>query len=142
MVRQPAFPSIFDDPFFRRFFGNPNGFGGGSRVQNSLGSGVIVDPSGLVVTNAHVIDGADEIKVALSDRREFAAQIVLSDTRTDLAVLRIEAEGPYPALDFADSDELDRLRRLRDIPHHRPRPYPDELIKPKLNTNETTKPSC
>ena len=80
---------LFDDPIFRRFFGAGPG-GGGNQVQRSLGSGVIVDPSGLVVTNVHVIEGADEVKVALADKREFEAEIVLKDTRTDLAVLRIK----------------------------------------------------
>lgn len=107
MVRQPTIPPFFDDPFFRRFFGNPGSLGQSDRVQKSLGSGVIVDPSGLVVTNAHVIEGADEIKVALSDRREFVAEIVLSDDRTDLAVLKIEHADPFPALEFADSDDLE-----------------------------------
>ena len=66
MPRNP----LFDDPIFRQFFGG----GGDSRVSKSLGSGVIVDPSGLVVTNYHVIEGMTEVKVALSDRREFEAQ--------------------------------------------------------------------
>ena len=77
---------LFDDPIFRRFFGVP---GNQNQVQRSLGSGVIVDPSGLVVTNVHVIEGADDIKVALADKREFEAEIVLKDKRTDLAVLRL-----------------------------------------------------
>jgi Do/DeqQ family serine protease len=92
------------DPFFRQFFG-----GGMPRdqVERSLGSGVVVDPSGLVVTNYHVIEGASEVKVALSDKREFDAQIVLKDQRSDLAVLRIEdAHERFPTLEFADSDAL------------------------------------
>ena len=77
-------------------------------MQRSLGSGVIVDPSGLVVTNIHVIEGADEVKVSLADKREFEAEIVLKDTRTDLAVLRIkDAHERFPALDFANSDALE-----------------------------------
>ncbi len=62
---------LFDDPIFRRFFGVPGG--GGSQVQRSLGSGVIVEGSGLIVTNNHVIEGADEVKVSLADKREFEA---------------------------------------------------------------------
>jgi Do/DeqQ family serine protease len=96
---------LFEDPIFRRFFGVPGG--GPSQIQRSLGSGVIVDPSGLVVTNVHVIDGADDIKVALSDKREFEAKVVLKDKRSDLAVLRInDAHERFPHLDFANSDAL------------------------------------
>ena len=95
---------LFDDPIFRHFFGVP---GGGQQVQRSLGSGVIVDPSGLIVTNVHVISGADEIKVALTDKREFEAQVVLKDKRSDLAVLRIkDGRKPFPYLQFANSDAL------------------------------------
>lgn len=98
---------LFDDPIFRRFFGVP-GDDGGRQVQRSLGSGVIVDPSGLVVTNVHVIEGADEVKVALADKREFEAEIVLKDKRSDLAVLRIKAaKERFPVLEFANSDALE-----------------------------------
>src|SRR6185437_1981968 len=66
-----------------------------------------VDPSGLVVTNVHVIEGADQVKVSLADKREFEAEIVLKDSRTDLAVLRLkDVHEKFPTLDFADSDEL------------------------------------
>ena len=99
---------LFEDPIFRRFFGVPGGDGGGRQIQRSLGSGVIVDPSGLVVTNVHVIEGADEVKVALADKREFEAEIVLKDKRSDLAVLRIkDAHERFPVLDFANSDALE-----------------------------------
>jgi Do/DeqQ family serine protease len=95
---------LFDDPIFRRFFGG--GPGGGEQVQRSLGSGVLVDPSGLIVTNVHVIEGADEVKVSLADKREFEASIVLKDTRSDLAILRIKSNERFPYLEFADSDAL------------------------------------
>jgi Do/DeqQ family serine protease len=96
---------LFDDPLFRRFFGSPDM--PRDRVQRSLGSGVIVDPSGLVVTNNHVIEGASEVKVALADKREFEAEIILKDTRSDLAVLRLKGtKERFPTLDFANSDEL------------------------------------
>ncbi len=96
---------LFDDPLFRRFFGSPDM--PRDRVQRSLGSGVIVDPSGLVVTNNHVIEGASEVKVALADKREYEAEMVLKDARTDLAVLRIkDGRERFPALEFGDSDDL------------------------------------
>jgi Do/DeqQ family serine protease len=91
------------DPFFRQFFGGmPR-----EQVERALGSGVIVDPAGLIVTNYHVIEGASQVKVALIDKREFEADIVLKDQRSDLAVLRIKgAKERFQTLAFADSDEL------------------------------------
>ena len=94
---------LFDDPIFRQFFGGDSN----SRVSKSLGSGVIVDPSGLVVTNYHVIEGMTDVKVALSDRREFEAQIVLRDPRTDLAVLKLKGGENFPVLELGDSDALE-----------------------------------
>jgi serine protease Do len=100
---------LFDDPFFRHFFGDDGSFGRPrERVQNSLGSGVIVDPSGLIVTNNHVIAGGTDIRVALADKREFEAKLLLADERTDLAVLKIDAgDEALPVLPFGDSDELE-----------------------------------
>jgi Do/DeqQ family serine protease len=96
---------LLDDPIFRRFFGVPGQQP--EQMQRSLGSGVMVDPSGLVVTNVHVIEGADEVKVSLSDKREFEASIILKDSRSDLAVLRLKGvHEQFPTLDFANSDEL------------------------------------
>ena len=96
---------LLDDPIFRRFFGVPGQQP--EQMQRSLGSGVMVDASGLVVTNNHVIEGADQVKVSLSDKREFEAEIVLKDSRTDLAVLRLkDAHEKFPTLDLANSDEL------------------------------------
>ncbi len=94
---------LFEDPLFRRFFGGP---GERPRTQSSLGSGVIIDASGLIVTNGHVIEGADEVKVSLADKREYEATLVLKDPRTDLAILRIKSSEKFPFLEFADSDAL------------------------------------
>lgn len=98
--------SIFSgDPFFEEFFGQrmPNR----SEKQSSLGSGVIVGKNGIVVTNNHVIEGADDIKVALADGREFPCKIVLKDDRLDLAVLKIQSEGPFEIVPLGDSDAVE-----------------------------------
>jgi Do/DeqQ family serine protease len=98
---------LFDDPIFRRFFGGGGGGAPHEQVQRSLGSGVIVDASGLVVTNNHVIENADQIKVALSDKREFDADLVLKDARSDLAVLRLkDSHERFTAVELGDSDAL------------------------------------
>ena len=102
-VRQANNP-LFDDPFFRQFFG---GGQPSPRTAQSLGSGVIIDASGLVVTNHHVIEGMTDVKVALSDKREFDAEIVLRDPRTDLAILRLKGGSNFPVLEVGDSDALE-----------------------------------
>lgn len=99
----------FNDPFFRRFFGEeffrqfevPR-----ERKERSLGSGVIVDHKGLIITNNHVVSKADEIKVLLSDKREFKAKLIGTDSKTDLAVLKIETDGLH-TIPWADSDKLE-----------------------------------
>ena len=110
MVRQRTNP-LFDDPFFGRFFGDvfrrnrP-------KEERSLGSGVIMDGAGLVVTNHHVVADAEDITVVLNDRREFEARLVLSDEDTDLAVLSIKPEGgDLPFLRVRSSDTI----RVGDI---------------------------
>lgn len=110
VVRTRSVSPLFNDPFFRRFFGNQFQPGNrqGERVQNSLGSGVIVSADGLIVTNHHVIDKADEITVVLTDRREFDAEVVTRDEGTDLAVLRIKSKTEaLPFLKLRDSDTLE-----------------------------------
>ncbi|MGL6043822.1 MAG: trypsin-like peptidase domain-containing protein [Sandaracinobacteroides sp.] len=105
---QPAVVNIFTarvvrqrqqmSPFFSVFDGQP-------RVENSLGSGVIVDAGGLVVTNNHVVQGADQIIVALADRREYPARLVFAEPRLDLALLKIDPKGAaIPAARLGDSD--------------------------------------
>ncbi|MBR0798549.1 DegQ family serine endoprotease [Bradyrhizobium jicamae] len=97
---------LLDDPIFRRFFGVPGQQP--EQMQRSLGSGVMVDSSGLVVTNNHVIEGADQVKVSLADKREYEAEIVLKDSRSDLAVLRLKDTNgeKFATLDFDNSDGL------------------------------------
>ena len=98
-------PPLFDDPFFRRFFDVPQQ----QRPQKarSLGSGVIVRSDGFIITNHHVVQDADEVRVALSDGREFPAEIILKDESTDLAVLKISTREPLPILPLGNSDDLE-----------------------------------
>ncbi|MDH3770506.1 MAG: Do family serine endopeptidase, partial [Nitrospirota bacterium] len=107
-VEQSPLEPFFSDPFFERFFQDF-----GQRLapqrqpQHSLGSGVIVRDDGLIVTNNHVVEDADEIVVVLADRREFDAEILGADAAADLALLRIETKGEHmPTLPFGDSDGL------------------------------------
>ena len=96
---------FFDDPLFGQLFGD---FGRRvPRVQNALGSGVIVSEDGIVVSNHHVVGGADDIRVVLGDRREFSAELILEDAESDLAILRILGAEGLPVLQLADSDRLE-----------------------------------
>jgi Do/DeqQ family serine protease len=104
--KRPRNP-LFDDPFFRRFFGDGGNMRPGGPSAQALGSGVLVDPSGLVVTNHHVIEGMTDVKVALADKREFDAEIILRDQRTDLAVLRLKGGASFPVMELGDSDALE-----------------------------------
>ncbi len=101
--------SPFDDPFFRKFFGDeffkrdqPHR----ERKERGQGSGVIVDPNGLIITNNHVVNKADEIRVVLSDKREFKGKLIGTDAKTDIAVVKIEASG-LSTIPLADSDQLE-----------------------------------
>lgn len=101
--------TFFDHPLFRDFFKDDRSFGmPQERVLRSLGSGVIVKPNGIIITNNHVIKGADEITVVLADRREFEAEVVLADAGTDLAVLRIQSGDERLAhVALANSDTVE-----------------------------------
>jgi serine protease Do len=99
----PASPGTSLDDLFRDFFGDKGAPGGVGPRAASLGSGFIIDPSGLIVTNAHVIANADQITVTLSDDTVLQAQVVGRDTVTDLALLKVDAKTPLPAAAWGDS---------------------------------------
>lgn len=105
VVVQERVSPFMGDPFFEQLFGDHASTV--PRVQNALGSGVIVDPSGIVVSNYHVVGQATEIRVELSDRRQFTAHVLLADEESDLAVLQLEDATALPALPFRDSDQLE-----------------------------------
>ncbi|MTI03180.1 trypsin-like peptidase domain-containing protein [Roseibium sp. RKSG952] len=106
IVRQGRANPFFSDPFFQDFFGG--GFGAPQpRVQNSLGSGVILTHDGYVVSNYHVVGTATEIRVVTTDRREFSAEVVLGDQESDIAILRLNAAEGLPSLNMRDSDHVE-----------------------------------
>ena len=111
----PQIPGAEDEEvqeFFRRFIprqqpGPQQGPQQGPRPESrSLGSGFIISADGYVLTNAHVIDGADEITVKLTDQREYKAKVIGTDKRTDVALIKIEHTGPLPSVKFADPNRL------------------------------------
>ncbi|MEM6612048.1 MAG: HhoA/HhoB/HtrA family serine endopeptidase [Cyanobacteria bacterium P01_C01_bin.72] len=98
-------PAAFNDPFFRQFFGSqvpniPN-----EQIRRGLGSGFIVSSDGLILTNAHVVEGSDKVKVTLKDGQVYEGEVMGTDSLTDVAVIKIEADA-LPAVTFADSDNL------------------------------------
>ncbi len=106
IVRQGRSRPLFSDPFFQDFFGR--GFGEPQqRVQNSLGSGVILSEDGYVVSNYHVVGSATEIRVVTTDRREFTAEVVLGHEENDIAILRLEEAQDLPFLNMRDSDHVE-----------------------------------
>ena len=102
-------PGMLNDPVFRQFFGNPFG-GGRQRIltppEHGLGSGVIVTKDGYILTNCHVVNDADKVKVALQDGREFTAKVIGKDTDSDVAVVKIDAHD-LPAITLADSSKIE-----------------------------------
>jgi serine protease Do len=110
-VRRPLWNPFLNDPLFRQFFGDrfgPNGNREITRREQSLGSGVIISPDGYILTANHVVDGADEIKIAIgdSDSKKFTAKVIGTDPPTDVAVLKIDAKD-LPAITLGNSDQLE-----------------------------------
>jgi Do/DeqQ family serine protease len=105
IMSEPRRTPLQRDPFFERFFRDP--FAEKPRVQNSLGSGVILSPDGIVVSNYHVVGMATDIRVVLSDRREFSARVLLGDAAADLAILKIDAPDPLPFLTLRQSETVE-----------------------------------
>jgi len=102
-IKTPRHPFL-NDPLFRHFFGDR--FGEESQRRSGLGSGVVVSAEGYILTNNHVIDGADEIEIASNDGRKFKARVVGADPESDLAVLRVPAGSALPVIKFGNSDTL------------------------------------
>ena len=108
-VESDPFNDFFSDPF--GFFGSPQGRGGTQKRQirtpksQGSGSGVIISSDGYIVTNNHVVEGADELTVTLNDNKEYSARIIGTDKSTDLALIKIEGNG-FPAITIANSDDI------------------------------------
>jgi serine protease Do len=101
-------PMPFSDPFLRRFFGGPFDEPPQPRREQSLGSGVIVSADGYILTANHVVEGADEVRVVVGpNEQEFKAKVVGNDPPTDIAVMRLEGDKPFPVITLGDSDKLE-----------------------------------
>ncbi|NOZ42294.1 MAG: Do family serine endopeptidase [Alphaproteobacteria bacterium] len=108
VIKARSFSPFANNPFFQKFFGNDFQGTSRQRIERSLGSGVIVRADGVIVTNHHVIGNADKITVALSDKREYDAKVILDDEKDDLAVLQINiGTEKLPVLKFSDSDSVE-----------------------------------
>ncbi|MEA5465653.1 HhoA/HhoB/HtrA family serine endopeptidase [Leptothoe sp. PORK10 BA2] len=99
-------PDIFNDPGFRQFFGERLPQGGQERTEQGLGSGFIISEDGRIITNAHVVEGADTVTVTLKDGRILDGQVLGSDPVTDIAVIKVEDEQDLPTVALGDSDQL------------------------------------
>lgn len=104
-IVQSSWTPLQSDPFFERFFRSPDA--GRPRVQNSLGSGVILSDDGIVVSNYHVVGMATDIRIVLADRREFSARVLLSDAESDLAILKIDGVSDLSYLSLRESDGIE-----------------------------------
>ncbi|NDJ19143.1 HhoA/HhoB/HtrA family serine endopeptidase [Myxacorys almedinensis] len=102
---QSRVPAIFNDPFFRQFFGGQVPNAPSSRVERGTGSGFIISRDGLILTNAHVVNGADTVNVVLKDGREFSGKVIGQDTLTDVAVIRVQANN-LPTVRLGNSETL------------------------------------
>ena len=98
-------PAMFEDPFFRQFFGSQMPDLPQSQIQRGMGSGFVVSSDGLIITNAHVVEGSEEVEVTLKDGRTFEGEVMGIDTMTDVGVIKIGASD-LPAVKIADSDSL------------------------------------
>ena len=99
---------MFNDPFFRQFFGpgfDNRSLSPSAQREESLGSGVIVSPEGYILTNNHVVEGATDIRITFSNKRQLQAKVVGTDSKTDIAVLKVEGTG-YPAITIGDSSKV------------------------------------
>jgi serine protease Do len=106
VVQNPFLP-FENDPFFKRFFGTPNMPRKFKKEMKGLGSGIIIDARGYILTNNHVAGGASKMQVTLADGNQYPATLVGADPRTDLAVIRISAKEPLPHVTFGDSDKVE-----------------------------------
>lgn len=99
-------PEIFRDPFFRHFFGHAIPNGSSERTQQGVGSGFITTPDGQIITNAHVVEGADTVQVTLRDGRSFEGEVLGTDPVTDVAVIQIRVDADLPVANIADSETI------------------------------------
>jgi Do/DeqQ family serine protease len=102
---QTGLPPAFQDPFFRQFFGNNLPMPPSEQIQRGVGSGFITTADGRIITNAHVVAGADRVQVTLKDGRSFTGEVMGADSVTDIAVIKIEAQG-LPTVKVSNSDQI------------------------------------